>query len=155
MEPTAHRESTTTHLLDKWKAKKGLDSDYKAAKAMGVTTPTISNWRTGRSHARPSLAAKMARDLGMDELTVLAAIEADRAHEGEDRRVWQRHGKAAFMALLVGVSLGLSPGGGSVELRRMGSGPETLSGQNRPLCEVAPWHRRRRRKHWPRPRLAA
>lgn len=155
MEPTAYLETTTVRLLDAWKVKKGLDSDYKAAKELKVSLGTPSNWRHGRSHAKPALAVRMARDLGMDELPVLAAIEADRAHDGEDRRVWQRHGKAAFMALLVGVSLGLSPGGGSVEMRRMGSGPETLTGQNRPLCEVAPWHRRRRRKHWQRPRMAA
>jgi hypothetical protein len=136
MGSTVHQDTTTTRLLDAWKAKKGLDTDYKAAKAMRVTSATIANWRHARSHARPALAALMARDLDMNELHVLAAIEADRAHDGDDRRVWQKHGRGAFIALLMGASLGLSPGGGSVEMRRMGSGQDALTGQNRPLCEI-------------------
>ncbi|WP_426788010.1 hypothetical protein [Xanthomonas campestris] len=97
-------ETTTVRLLDAWKTLKGIDTDYRAAKELGVSHGTPANWRHLRSHAKPSLAAKMAKDLGMDELAVLAAVEADRAHNGDDRRVWQRFGKGAFVALVLATS---------------------------------------------------
>jgi DNA-binding transcriptional regulator YdaS (Cro superfamily) len=128
--------TTTVRLLEAWKAKKGLDSDYKAAKELGVATGTPSNWRHGRSHAAPALASRMAKETGLDELAVLAAIEADRAHNGDDRRVWQKHGRAAFMALLVGVVVGVPPAGHATQLSRMGQGQPLTPGQNLPLCEI-------------------
>ncbi|WP_221740417.1 hypothetical protein [Stenotrophomonas sp. 278] len=94
-------DSTTVRLLDRWKAEKGVDSDYRAAKVLAVTPSTISGWRAVKSHAKPSLAAKMAKDIGADELQVLAAIEADRAYNAEDRRIWQKHGRALFVALVL------------------------------------------------------
>lgn len=109
MNMTAHQDSTTVRLLTEWKAKKGLDTDYKAAKALHITQATISGWRKDKSHARPSLAAKMAEDLGMDVVSVLAAIEADRAYNSADKYVWQKFGRGAFVALVMGLSLGASP----------------------------------------------
>lgn len=144
MNPTAHPETTTVRLLDAWKAKKGLDSDYQAAKQLGVTTGTPSNWRHARSHAKPALAVRMARDLGLDELPVLAAIEADRAHDGDDRRVWQKHGRAAFMALLVGFQMGVPSGGWARVPSQQGSLPHPVAPEVRPLCEIPRWTRRRR-----------
>lgn len=144
METTTDQANTTVRLLDAWKVVKGLDSDYKAAKELKVSLGTPSNWRHGRSHAKPALAARMARDLGMDELSVLAAIEADRAHDGDDRRTWQKHGRSAFMALLVGLSMGLPQAGRAGELHRLGS-LQQMTGQNPPLCEIPHWRRRRRR----------
>ncbi|MBD9377924.1 hypothetical protein [Pseudoxanthomonas sp. PXM04] len=129
-------ESTTVRLLDAWKAKHAIESDYAAAKELGVTHGTPSNWRAGRSHAKAALAARMARDLGLEELAVLAAIEADRAHEGEDRRVWQRHGRAAFMALLLGLSVGLPQAGSARQLSQLDPLSGQLKNQNAPLCEI-------------------
>ncbi|MGE8281340.1 MAG: hypothetical protein ACN6O2_12990 [Stenotrophomonas sp.] len=123
-------QSTTVKLLDQWKAKTSTESDYKAAKTLGITQSTISGWRHGRSHAKPALAARMAKDLGLDEMAVLAAIEADRAHDGDDRRTWQKHGRAAFLALAMGISLSASV---------QASAPLTLRveyAQMHPLCEI-------------------
>ena len=101
--------TTTIKLLDAWKSHRLIVSDNAASIALGVKRQTISSWRHGKAHASPAFASKMATELKLDELSVLAAIEADRAYDGDDRRVWQRHGRAAFMALLLGVSLGLLP----------------------------------------------
>lgn len=139
-------------LLDAWKAKMGAASDNAAAIKLGVQRQAISRWRAGLSHASPTYAARMAQDLGMDELRVLASIEADRAYNGEDKRVWQKHGRSAFMALLVGLSVGLSPAGRTGDLRGMGSLPHPVTPEVRPLCEVPNWRRRRR---YQRPRMAA
>lgn len=97
-------ETTTVRLLNAWKAKKGIDTDYRAAKDLGTSHGTPGNWRHGRSHAAPALAARMAKDLDMDVIQVLAAIEADRAHNADDRRVWQRYGRGAFVALVLATS---------------------------------------------------
>lgn len=126
-------ETTTVKLLNAWKLKKGYESDYKASKDLGVTTGTPSNWRHGRSHAKPALAARMAKDLGLDEMAVLAAIEADRAHDGDDRRTWQKHGRAAFLALAMGISLSTSVQASAIRA------PLQVSAQNPPLCEMADW----------------
>ncbi len=134
MEVDRSSESTTTLLLDKWKKAKGVESDYRAAKELKITTATISGWRHGKSHAKPSLAARMATEAGVDELHVLAAIEADRAYNADDRRVWQRFGRGAFVALALAVS--------PVNPLRAAQAPAPLgqhveSQQIHPLCEVA------------------
>ena len=125
-------ETVTVRLLNAWKEKKGIDSDYRAAKELKVTGGTPSNWRHGRSHAKPALAARMAKDLGMDELQVLAAIEADRAHDGEDRRIWQKHGRALFVAMVLATT---SP----VLASPAQASPLHPQAQNRPLCEIQCW----------------
>ena len=130
-------ETTTVKLLDAWKTKRQITSDNAAAIALGIKRQTISSWRHGRSHANPATADTMASDLGLDALRVLAAIEADRAYTGEDRRVWQKHGRSAFMALLLGLSVGLPPGAAKAELSRMGSSPVQMTPEIRPLCEMA------------------
>lgn len=107
-------ETTTTALLDRWKQAKGLGSDYAAAKALGVSQGTLSNWRHGRSHADVELAAKMAEALGLDTLGTLAAIQADRETRPGAAAVWRRYGKGAFMALALGMSVGLSSTGNAV-----------------------------------------
>lgn len=133
---TAHTETTTVRLLDAWKAKKGIDSDYKAAQELGVSRGTPSNWRNGQSHARPALAARMAQDLGLDDLQAMAAVEADRSHDGNDRRAWQRHGRALFAALVVGIAVT-----GPVQARHLQPVQTHQIGMHDPLCEI----RRRRR----------
>lgn len=126
-------ETTTVKLLNAWKAKKGIDTDYRAAKELGTSHGTPGNWRHGRSHAAPALAARMAKDIDMDVMQVLAAIEADRAHNADDRRVWQRLGRGAFVALVLGVS--------PVSPLRAAQAPAPLaqhveSQQIHPLCEI-------------------
>jgi len=91
--------TTTLKLLDAWKAARKLGSDSEAARALQVSASAICNWRHGRSHADAPLAEKMAKDLGLEVLPVLAAIEADRATREEARRTWARYGRGAFIAV--------------------------------------------------------
>lgn len=98
-------KTTTMLLLDRWKAAKGITTDCAAATRLHLTKQAVSNWRHGRSHAEPVSAEKMALDLKLDVCAVLAAIEADRATSLAVQQVWSRYGKAAFMALLMGLSL--------------------------------------------------
>lgn len=146
-------ETTTIKLLDAWKTKKGFTSDNQAAIALGISRTSVSTWRHGKAHASASLADRMATDLGLDALRILAAIEADRAYSGDDRRVWQRHGRAAFMALLVGLQMGLSPGGLAHVQSQQGSQPTRLAPEVSPLCEIP--RRYRKRRYQPPRALAA
>lgn len=106
-------DSTTVLLLEKWKKAKGLETDYQAAKALRTKPQTVSNWRRGENHMSVVFAEKIASDLRLDVLQVLAALEADRAIKTpETQAVWRRYGKAAFMTLLVGFALpGALPSG--------------------------------------------
>lgn len=146
-------ETTSVKLLDAWKAKKGMTSDNQAAITLGVSRSAVSAWRKGTGHASPTYAARMATDLGLDELRVLASIEADRAYNGDDRRVWQRHGKAAFMALLLGIQMGVPSGAlGHVSPQRV-SPHHPVTPDVRPLCEIP--RRYRKRRYQPPRALAA
>ena len=138
---TVHPDLTTVRLLNRWKVSKHIESDYRAAATLKISPSTISGWRKGRSHAAPSLAARMAEESSLDVLSVLAAIEADRAHQGNDRRVWQKFGREAFTALMtVGLLVTALP---------MQAGtiyPKTLEVDR--LCELRP---RRGPGSWRRP----
>lgn len=56
-------------LLDK--AKEITSSDYKTAKALGVTSQTLSDWRHGRRPVPPEDIALLAAVAGMDPTTWL------------------------------------------------------------------------------------
>lgn len=118
-------ETTTTMLLDRWKAAKAHSSDNAAALALKVSRAAVSRWRHGLNHAEAETAAKMAEDCGLDVLAVLAAIEADRARSEGARRVWSRYGRGAFMALA------LAAGGAAG-----GPADAVAASHSRPLCEA-------------------
>lgn len=105
--------TTTVALLDRWKQVKKLNSDSEAARLLKLRQSAVANWRGGTSHANPASAARMAEDCGLDPLAILAAVEADRAHDPDNRRVWARYGRGAFVALLVMLGTGCNPAQGA------------------------------------------
>lgn len=95
--------NTTSLLLDAWKAARAIKTDTEAAEKLGLSgSGAVSNWRTGRSHAAPAVAAKMAKEAGWPELETLAAIEADRT-KGEDSRTWRRLAARAMPIMSTGL----------------------------------------------------
>lgn len=92
--------SYTTTLLDKFKSAKKIESDYAAAKLLGVTQQTLSNYRAGISHADDRIAITLADELAIDRLQTIARINADRAKKPEDRAFWRRIASAAGFALM-------------------------------------------------------
>jgi len=111
-------KSTTLLLLDKWKTQKGIESDNQAAIKLGVSRSALSRWRHGAGHADVPLAAKMADELHMDTLSILAAIEAERCVNRESQKIWARYGKAAFMSLLLSVA---GRGYSDIQAKEMGA----------------------------------
>lgn len=101
---------TTNEFLDAVKVRHGLESDYALAKALGVGTSVIGNYRVGRSHLNNTMAAKVAELLALDPLEVIAAAEIERAERAKDEKAkgfWMRY--AAALLMVVGVSAPPSP----------------------------------------------
>ena len=94
--------SRSSELLHAWMSKRNHRSQSDAAKDLGVRPSAVNNWLQGVSHPKPAIAARMARDVGWDELKTLADLEAERC-KGEDARVWKRLASAAVLCLAVGM----------------------------------------------------
>lgn len=139
------QESTTVRLLALWMERQGVKNASEAAKRLGVTRAAVSGWKLGKSHAEPCAVSQMAKELGIDELGTLAAVEADRATKASNQRVWRRHGKGVFMALTVGLALPLLLGPGTARSASLAP-PTTLPGDVSP--HYAKWRRRRTRRPW-------
>ena len=97
--------STTTDLLDQFKATKNIASDADAARALRLTTAAISNYRQGIRHAKPETTKAMALAIGDAPEKWILRVEADRATSEESRRVWRemalQFGRAALLCLAV------------------------------------------------------
>ncbi|QQQ03677.1 hypothetical protein [Lysobacter enzymogenes] len=131
---STHPESATVRLLDAWKARKGLDTDYKAAKALHISQTTVSGWRKGRSHAATGLAARMAKDLDENVALWCAAIEVERAHNADDKRAWEqivRQLSVATAAMLV-LAIGALPWQAIAKTQAI-----DFAGNKCTLCEIS------------------
>lgn len=81
---------TTNSMLDALKVKLNLRSDYALAKYLGVTTVSMSRWRSGGSLSDDN-AIRVARMLGMNPAYALACIHAERQPEdGETSGIWRQ-----------------------------------------------------------------
>lgn len=95
--------SHTTELIDRYKTKMGIESDYAAAKMLRLTPNALSNYRNGVSHADDKTAVLLADALGLDPYRTIARINSERAKKPEDRAFWKRIAAAA--ALFVTIAL--------------------------------------------------
>lgn len=76
------------HLLDRAKASAGIDSDYRLAKAIGITHAAISNYRVGKSLPNTRILEQLCALSGDDAGLIVAQVEASRAAEGPVRNMW-------------------------------------------------------------------
>ena len=133
-------QTTTALLLDRWKERKGISSDYEAARALGVSRASLSNWRKGTNHADVIAAATMAEDLGMETIEILAAIQADREIRPQAQAIWRRYGRPAFFALIACAAIPISAPGdalGNVKNAHYDTAAKCETRQhNSLLCEV-------------------
>ena len=98
--------------LDEIKRKKGLDTDYKLAKALEINTGRVADYRQGKRIPDAYAAARIALALELEPLEFLAEIEAATEKNETRRRFWQdfllrrRQGVCCLvLALLFGASL--------------------------------------------------
>lgn len=87
--------TTTVFLLDTLKSKRGLRSDYAAAKELGRSPANVSNWRSGRDQMSPDAVAVAAPLAGLDPAATVAKIEAERAQTEPARKLFEQLQQAA------------------------------------------------------------
>lgn len=95
----------TLDYLAACKERLGITSDYALAKALRVTQPTISSYRSGRTRIDDDVALTIAEILNVHPLQVIAAANAERAKTPEQRARWSgvmEKFSASFNALLLG-----------------------------------------------------
>lgn len=96
------------------KAARHIESDYAAAKLLGLTRSALSSMRCGKSTMSDETALRIADILGLPPLVVIADAhmeQIDRAKRPalEDRALWERVAKkAAGAAALLLLASGLS-----------------------------------------------
>ena len=93
-------------LLDRAKTRAKLETDYKLAKALGLTQAGIvSAWRKDKRHPSNEEAVQLATLAGLDEMQVIAEIELRTAKNEKKREFWQhfleKRGAVATVGLCV------------------------------------------------------
>ncbi len=96
--------NTTQALIARLKEARGLRSDYAVAKHLGVTTPTLTNWKYGRTQMDNTTALQVADELGLDPLAIMAKLKLERPHTPRDRQVWGRYEPRLLLAALAAVA---------------------------------------------------
>lgn len=96
-------------LLDKAKTRANLPSDYALAKALGVQTGIVSNWRKGKRHPSDEEAVQLATLAGLEEMQVIAAIHYECATTEKKKEFWKSYLESRGIAATLGcVALGIS-----------------------------------------------
>jgi transcriptional regulator with XRE-family HTH domain len=79
----------TLEYLAACKERLGIESDYALAKRLGISQPTISSYRGGRSRMDDDVALTIAEILQINPLQVIAAANAERAKTPEQKARWE------------------------------------------------------------------
>jgi hypothetical protein len=96
-------------LLDQAKERANLGSDYALAKAMGIQTGIVANWRKGKRHPSNEEAVQLAVLAGLDEMRVIAEIEMRTANSEKKRNFWKHYIESRGLIATMGIcALGLA-----------------------------------------------
>lgn len=82
--------SVSTDLLDLMKSRNGGVSDYRAAKMLGVTQPTMSGYRNNRCPLSPEKCILACQLAGLDPIEWLLKLYHERARSDTERNVIER-----------------------------------------------------------------
>lgn len=81
--------TTTIEFLDLLKAAYHLDSDYKVAKLIGMTTSSVSAYRKKGVTFDDETACRVGTLLNLDPAFVVACMHAERAKSATTKRLWE------------------------------------------------------------------
>jgi len=103
--------NATQKLLEMWVSRRavvaGADMRHAAmAMELGIKPTSIGNYLSGFSQAAPHVIAKMARDLGENEMAWCALVESQRARDAADRKTWAKIAKQLGAAACLVIALG-------------------------------------------------
>jgi len=76
-------------LFHEFKLKRGLESDYAAAKVLGIPRQTLSNYRKGNSRPDAYACTRLAVECGYDPITLIAELEAAKGEKGARGAFWR------------------------------------------------------------------
>lgn len=79
---------SVTELVDAARAHSNIQSDYRLAKTLDVTTHTVANWRHGRSKPDDLSCVKLANLAGLDPIYALSCVQAARATSQDVKTLW-------------------------------------------------------------------
>ena len=82
--------SSTTDLIDRYKARKHLTSDAELGRALDLKPSSVSNYRQGVRHAEPEIVKKIAAELGEDAEVWVLRVQAERETVPARKKVWLR-----------------------------------------------------------------
>lgn len=95
--------SATQQLLERYKQFHEIESDYAAAKRLGVTRATVSKWRNGGTMDAATIA-QIAHDLRIDFDAALAEVSLERPVSERDRAIWERLRARVSVAILAAIA---------------------------------------------------
>jgi len=81
--------TATTDLLDLYKERLGYDSDNAAAKSLGLSRQTLSNWRVRLSQGEPYVIERICAALDMESGPWLLRLLSEQADKDVNRKVWR------------------------------------------------------------------
>ena len=102
----------TQEYLSAVKAKLGISTDYKLAKALGVSRQLASKYVLGKNVPGPLVAFRIAEILGDQPSAVIADLEAERAEKGgkeAEAHEWHEIARRLAASILLAVGVGSFP----------------------------------------------
>lgn len=81
--------NATNRYLDRLMQLRGLRSDYAMSKFLGVSTASVSIWRSGSSQLGEDMAFRIARELDIDPIEIISAIGAERSKDARTQEGWR------------------------------------------------------------------
>lgn len=82
--------SVTAELLNRLKASNGGLSDYKAAKIIGVTQPSMTKYHNGTLSLSPERVIIVCKTLGLDPSEWLIRLHRERARCTEEISIYDQ-----------------------------------------------------------------
>lgn len=118
--------SITEKWLDLARDAQGFTSDYQLAKALGVSTQRLSNYRgVARGRMGDEVAVKIAKLAGVPAARILGELNAEKTKSPDARAVWLRIAQYAAGVVIVSTLLigGIQP----AQASEAGSSAPTLN----------------------------
>ena len=98
--------SKTTDYMDEVKRRKGLTSNYQLHKVLDVSEQAISECYAGRKHADLYIGTKLALELGIEPIHLLAEVREEVEKNEKKRQFWasfRTHAAVVLVCLVVPV----------------------------------------------------
>jgi hypothetical protein len=98
-------ENVSRDLLDAYKRLHRFDTDYRAAKALGVQRNLLSMWRSGRQRMSEDRALILAEELGLQPFGVIARLRAEKTAGTPFEARWRRYCARVSVAVIAALAV--------------------------------------------------